>query len=39
VARAAVDEGLARLAATPEEAIERLEQARWEPRYRPVEAI
>ncbi len=39
VALAAVAEGVARLATTPEQAIERLDQATWHPRYRPVEAI
>ncbi|MCT0200546.1 oxaloacetate-decarboxylating malate dehydrogenase [Synechococcus sp. CS-1325] len=39
VAKAAVNEGLARLAATPAEAIERLDQASWEPVYGAVEAV
>ena len=37
-ARAAVGEGLARLATTETEAIERLDQATWEPVYGPVVA-
>lgn len=36
VALAAVEEELAQAAATPAEALERLEGCRWEPRYRPV---
>jgi len=39
VAIAAVEAGLARLATTPEQAIERLDHATWEPSYRPIEAI
>ncbi len=39
VAIAAVQEGLATLAATAAEAIERLDQATWLPLYRVVEAI
>jgi malate dehydrogenase (oxaloacetate-decarboxylating) len=38
VARAAVEEGVARLADTPEAAIERLERALWRPHYQPVQA-
>jgi hypothetical protein len=37
-ARAAAGEGLARLTTTETEAIERLDQATWEPVYGPVVA-
>jgi malate dehydrogenase (oxaloacetate-decarboxylating) len=36
VALAAVEEGIARLAATPAEALARLDACRWSPAYRPV---
>jgi malate dehydrogenase (oxaloacetate-decarboxylating) len=39
VALAAVERGLARLAATAEEARARLRQARWSPDYRPLRPI
>jgi malate dehydrogenase (oxaloacetate-decarboxylating) len=39
VALAAVEEGVARLAATPEVAVERLERALWRPHYQAVEAV
>jgi malate dehydrogenase (oxaloacetate-decarboxylating) len=39
VALAAVEQGLARLAASAEEARERLEQARWSPAYRTLRPI
>ncbi|WP_216904680.1 NAD-dependent malic enzyme [Synechococcus sp. CCY 9618] len=38
VALAAVAEGLARLAATPEQALERLEACRWSPEYPALQA-
>ncbi|MCP9848475.1 oxaloacetate-decarboxylating malate dehydrogenase [Cyanobium sp. Morenito 9A2] len=39
VAFAAVDQGLARRARSHAEAIERLDAATWEARYRPIEAL
>jgi len=38
VALAAVEEGLAQLALSPAEALQRLEACRWHPLYRPVRA-
>ncbi|MFM7313238.1 MAG: hypothetical protein ACKO0M_08745 [Cyanobium sp.] len=36
VALVGVEQGLARLAATPEQARRRLAEARWSPEYRPL---
>jgi malate dehydrogenase (oxaloacetate-decarboxylating) len=38
VALVAVEEGLARLASDPKEALARLEACRWQPTYRPIMA-